>query len=508
MRGRQWTAALSAVAKFNWPIVRRGSNSSFSASCTAAVARPFASTPRSAADCACGVAPGGDDQKLATRTRFLGRQFDDLPCIEPASSNPSEVQEILSSSEALFNALDDNNGCLLLRNTGITCASNLKHLLLEQRQGHLHDTDQQETALSGCSKSGSGQASGLLRPMDYVGGTNNRETLADGVLDAGTEPSWIHLAEHSEMAYLDRFPSIIAFCCLQPASISGGETTVVRSKSIEARLPASMLQKLRFHGIEHVLYYGSDGVKSWQEAFFTTNQQDVERYASERGWHVEWMHASAQHESELSNVRKETDAVAGIAAVPDGVCVSFKQASYVWPCILPLQGDSRPRRGTSVREPVLFQTDLSGAWYHQWQPYEQLPFHRQPYSFRWGNGEDFSDDEKRAWGIAKEVHMNRSTCGAGVAGSSACYSRAAGLNTIFFQVELDICAWQQGDLLILDNLAVQHGRLPYLGNRAMGVVLANPVRRVNDNGQLREQARACVDDATTNHEWVDALELG
>jgi alpha-ketoglutarate-dependent taurine dioxygenase len=35
-------------------------------------------------------------------------------------------------------------------------------------------------------------------------------------------------------------------------------------------------------------------------------------------------------------------------------------------------------------------------------------------------------------------------------------------------------AWQRGDLLMLDNMAVAHGRRPYRGERQVLVAMADP----------------------------------
>jgi hypothetical protein len=92
-----------------------------------------------------------------------------------------------------------------------------------------------------------------------------------------------------------------------------------------------------------------------------------------------------------------------------------------------------------------------------------MEFHRQPYSFRWGDGSEWTEEEKDSWGRAKEASLRR--------------------------VE-----WQKGDLLLLDNLVAMHGRLPFKGDRKMAVMLGDPYERVQpDRGGWRGGM------------WVDSL---
>ena len=64
------------------------------------------------------------------------------------------------------------------------------------------------------------------------------------------------------------------------------------------------------------------------------------------------------------------------------------------------------------------------------------------------------------------------------------------------QDKLARCQWQAGDVLVLDNLRYQHGRLPYSGERKMAVVLGDPLVRANpaDANPSAEQV------------WIDHLE--
>lgn len=323
---------------------------------------------------------------------------------------------MLASRESLRAALEPS-GWLLLRGTAIRSATAMRAALAP-----------------------------LLTPMNYVGGTNARKALAEGVLDAGTEPPHLHIPEHSEMAYLDRLPLVIAFACLQPATGGGGGTTVVASADVEQALPAAMARRLREVGVQHVMYYGVGGVKTWQDAFETQDPKVVEDYAAERGWGIEWTPEA------------------------DGVSLSFTRASYVshpWFSETPPPSTEGSDLNTATPSttvatsdpaagPILCQTDLSATYYVGWEPFCSADFHRQPYSFRWGDGAEFTQDEKDAWGVAKETRLQR-------------------------------CQWQVGDLLILDNIRMQHGRLPYEGDRTMAVVLGEPHTRCHPTTRPSQQ---------------------
>jgi hypothetical protein len=102
-----------------------------------------------------------------------------------------------------------------------------------------------------------------------------------------------------------------------------------------------------------------------------------------------------------------------------------------------------------TRKTTMFQTDLSARWYEGWEPYSRLPFERQPYSFAYGDGEAFDNRHTQAWAEATKHET------------------------------WDV-RWQTGDLLIVDNLKMLHGRRKYdggHGERQLGVILLEPYRR-------------------------------
>src|SRR6185295_8055955 len=60
---------------------------------------------------------------------------------------------------------------------------------------------------------------------EYVGGNSPRSEVLDRVYNSTDYPRNLDLALHNEMAYLDRWPARLAFCCVTPAE-DGGETPI------------------------------------------------------------------------------------------------------------------------------------------------------------------------------------------------------------------------------------------------------------------------------------------
>ena len=180
-------------------------------------------------------------------------------------------------------------------------------------------------------------------------------------------------------------------------------------------------------------------MRTWQDTFNTTNPAEVEEYARERGWSCRW-----------------TD--------KGGVSVSFARASFIEHPRPPCESRAGSSSSSSSSS-SLCNTDLSASFYRDWQPHGQLDFYDQPYSFKWGDGSEFTDEEKAAWGQAKDRNLRR-------------------------------CQWHAGDLLVLDNIRVMHGRLPYSGQREMAVVLGDPHVRCDPECAHRD----------SNGTWVDRLQ--
>lgn len=253
--------------------------------------------------------------------------------------------------------------------------------------------------------------------MPYFGGTNSRTALCGSgdVLDTGTEPPHIRLREHAEMAYVDLWPGFIIFGCLQPPenAHNQGQTTLLRTAELASRVPARFLERLSREGLRHKFRYSDAHAPA--------------SVAQVKSWQAT---LSVTTRAEVENICSDRSWASEWAH--DGTLT----ISYTRPAF------ARHPSGDSV----LFVTDLTAQWYADWPPFDALPDAERPYSFGWGAGEAWSAEDGALWAAAAD----------------ACRYKHA---------------WEAGEVLIVDNMLLMHGRERYSGPRKLGVVLAWPVSR-------------------------------
>lgn len=134
----------------------------------------------------------------------------------------------------------------------------------------------------------------------YVGGTSHRKTVTGKVMEATRANHTINIIMHQEMAYLPTTPRLLAFYCNRPAA-SGGETPIADMRGFMEALPPTLQEKLRAHGVRYVRNYWNGENKddwrsdpyyahfSWQYWFETEDRDEVTRAMTERGSNVEWL---------------------------------------------------------------------------------------------------------------------------------------------------------------------------------------------------------------------------
>jgi alpha-ketoglutarate-dependent taurine dioxygenase len=113
----------------------------------------------------------------------------------------------------------------------------------------------------------------------YAGGATPRGKLGDRVFEATAAAPHIHIALHQEMCYLPAYPSRLVFFCRMP-SVNGGETVIGDMRRVTDELDRHFIDAVDRLGIRYTSNFRDssvstgntylDGVhKTWQSAFST-----------------------------------------------------------------------------------------------------------------------------------------------------------------------------------------------------------------------------------------------
>ncbi len=239
--------------------------------------------------------------------------------------------------------------------------------------------------------------------LDYVDGNSPRRKLANGIYTSTEYPPEFFISLHNELSYSPRWPARVFFCCVTPAA-EGGETPLVDSRKLLRALPDRVRETFTGKGIRYIrnLHAGRGFGPSWQTTFETDDRQVVETFCRTTGTDFRW---NDDGSLSVTQIRPAT------ARHPrTGEEVWFNQADQFHPSTHP-----RP-----IYESILALYDGR----------EDL----MPQTATFGDGTPIDPlllDEVR---------------------------RTAG-------EQMRLFPWQEGDLLMVDNMLVAHGRRPYRGER-------------------------------------------
>lgn len=253
---------------------------------------------------------------------------------------------------------------------------------------------------------------------EYNGGGGVQRNTIQGSAWMDTSagaPSEIPVQFHNEMAYSKKFPKHVAFAMVKQAE-SDGTTLLADNLHLTELLSISLKQKLQRLGVQYIRNLNDDSQRDSPE-FYTSWQQafvtDDKQTALQKG------------NTEESILMPHED---GIRMKHITWCPTF----YV-----------HPDHGELYFASIL---NRHGSWMDNHPNWSHLPWAERPYHCVWGDGSEFSESELAE---IRDVHTK---------------------STIANRLV-------PGDLVVVDNLRVAHGRTPYKGKRQMGLLLSDMVPR-------------------------------
>lgn len=250
----------------------------------------------------------------------------------------------------------------------------------------------------------------------YVGGDSPRQGVADRVYTSTEYPAQLEVLLHNELSYAGWSPDRVFFGCLEPAG-SGGETQIADGREIYRRIDPRVRRRFEERGLTYLQYLwdgnGPPGTgKSWQQTFETTDRAAVARYLTDSGMEFEW-----------------TDR--GIRTV--------------------------------ARHPAVVRHAVTGekCWHNQADQW-----HRGMASVK--DAVPGAEAGVKSGGAGTEDFGNHVTFADGREIDTADLYH---IREVSRRCEV-LFPWQEGDLMVIDNVLAMHGRKPFTGSRKVLVCMA------------------------------------
>jgi alpha-ketoglutarate-dependent taurine dioxygenase len=246
----------------------------------------------------------------------------------------------------------------------------------------------------------------------YAGGRAPREAISGRVMEATRLAASVRLALHSEMAYRRDYPSRIAFFSRKTAEV-GGETLIGDVRNLVNDMAPQLVEKLETLGTRTAINFGpkSEG----RDASYG--------HMDHRGWNHSFQ---TDDPAEVNRLCAER----GLEPVwhEDG---SLTVLNVLEPFVVHPQTGAKIYRSILHMKPQVENAALD---------LEMRKRQKYPTGATLGNGEKLEESER--------AHIDQ-LCDA------VTYS----------------WPWRNGDVMLLDNLQVWHGRNPYQGERDVQVAL-------------------------------------
>ena len=249
------------------------------------------------------------------------------------------------------------------------------------------------------------------------------------VIDVGaTVPSYAPVYPHNEMGYNpNNIPEWIGFGCFQPAMKGGGNTKISNVTQFTKDLPSMIKQKFKNYGVmyQRILH---DGNKPENEICSTLSFSQCYKSYQE--------YFNVNHLNEIKDVPKPYNIDFNFRNLNCAICLSYPMSAWI-----------KYGENELLVNSVL---DMHGTYFDAFPIESQLEYNHRPTHSKWGNGEEFSDEE---------IKIMRD-----------CYDD----NSMEFSLK-------KGDILLLNNILWTHCRSPFIDDestkRKIGGIVLGKVNR-------------------------------
>lgn len=255
----------------------------------------------------------------------------------------------------------------------------------------------------------------------YAGGASPRASVGQRVWESTRFPADARLVLHQEKSYMPHPPRRIAFFCERPAAV-GGETIIGDMRAVTRRLEGSVLDRFAARGVAYFRNFldpeaaAADRYRplvrhyhrSWRDAFGAGNRTDVDAACAAAGLARHWL----------------PDGSVTVIHLGGGVCPDPLGGSPVWFNQAAAHHPNVTALGPFAEFLKRRYADRSAL----------------PYNVTYADGRPLPESD-----LAPAYQA--------------------------FDAETVAFPWQAGDVLLIDNIAVAHGRNPFRGERVVRVAM-------------------------------------
>ncbi len=271
---------------------------------------------------------------------------------------------------------------------------------------------------------------------DYLG-TSPRDALTEFVFSASELPGHYPIPQHCEMSFIKNPPDALFFSCLHAPEGPGGETPLVDFQAVWEALDVAVREEFLARGVTNIRNYcGPSGgssfdlwkLKRWDEMFRTTDREKVKEVSVRNGFHPEFFGKDGLRLTNTQNAMKPHPQT--------GKPVWFNHTAVFHLSAVPGEYRRIASRMPEFRYQALTQVSRFLVWAKGRTPPETQAMH-----CTYGDGSPIADQDMEHVRDVIWAHM--------------AFPR-----------------WHKGDVTVIDNHRVAHGRMPYRGPRKVAVCWA------------------------------------